>query len=131
MKLYLEVDEKQYEKLKKQLLDGYRMKRVMRFHPVYISQRKFMKELQDKGYNDIFIPNMKKLSPDYKKYHDALTAMNQRRAIASQFFHRHRYAMDGFRTPLVRQTIGLKRDRMWLEIFQRLRSVFRLENMIV
>ena len=78
MKLYLEVDEKQYEKLKKQVLDGYRMKRVMRFHPVYISQRKFMKELQDKGYNDIFIPNMKKLSPAYKKYHEAMTAMNQR-----------------------------------------------------
>lgn len=78
MKLYLDADEDQYEKLKKQVLDGYRMKRMMRFHPVYISQRKFMKELQDKGYNDIFIPNMKKLSPDYKKYHEALTAMNQK-----------------------------------------------------
>lgn len=54
MKLYLEADEEQYERLKKQVLDGYRMKRMMRFHPVYISQRKFMKELQDKGYNDIF-----------------------------------------------------------------------------
>lgn len=78
MKLYLNSDEKQYEKLKKQVLDGYRRKRMMRFHPAFISQRKFMRELQDKGYNDIFIPNMKKLSPDYKKYHDALTAMNQR-----------------------------------------------------
>lgn len=78
MKLYLDADESQYERLKKQVLDGYRIKRMMRFHPVYISQRKFMKELQDKGYNDIFIPNMKKLSPAYKKYHDALTAMNQR-----------------------------------------------------
>ncbi len=78
MKLYLEPDEDQYEKLKKNVLDGYRIKRLMRFHPVYISQRRFMKELQNKGYNDIFIPNMKILSPDYKKYHDALTAMNQR-----------------------------------------------------
>lgn len=78
MRLYLDADEKQYEKLKRQVLDGYRMKRMMRFHPVYISQRKFMKELQDKGYNDIFIPNMKKLSSDYKTYHEALTAMNQR-----------------------------------------------------
>lgn len=78
MRLYLDADEEQYEKLKKQVLDGYRMKRMMRFHPIYISQRKFMKELQDKGYNDIFIPNMKKLSPDYKMYHEALTAMNQR-----------------------------------------------------
>lgn len=78
MKLYLEADEEQYEKLKKQVLDGYRIKRMMRFHPIYISQRKFMKELQDKGYNDIFIPNMKKLSQDYKTYHEAMTAMNQR-----------------------------------------------------
>lgn len=78
MRLYLEADEEQYDKLKKQVLNGYRMKRMMRFHPVYISQRKFMKELQDKGYNDIFIPNMKKLSPDYKRYHEAMTAMNQR-----------------------------------------------------
>lgn len=78
MKLYLEPSEEQYEKLKKNVLDGYRIKRYMRFHPAYISQRKFMKELQNKGYNDIFIPNMKILSPDYKKYHDALTAMNKR-----------------------------------------------------
>ena len=78
MKLYLEPDEEQYEKLKKNVLDGYRIKRLMRFHPAYISQRRFMRELQNKGYNDIFITNMKILSPDYKKYHDALTAMNQR-----------------------------------------------------
>lgn len=78
MNLYLDADEVQYEKLKKNVLEGYRIKRMMRFHPVYVSQRKFMKELQDKGYNDIFIPNMKILSPDYKKYHDALTIMNQR-----------------------------------------------------
>lgn len=78
MKLYLDTDDEKYEKLKKQVLNGYHMKRMLRFHPTYIAQRKFMKELQDKGYNDIFIPNMKRLSPEYKKYHDALTAMNQR-----------------------------------------------------
>ena len=37
-----------------------------------------MKELQNKGYNDIFIPNMKILSPAYKTYHDALTSTNNR-----------------------------------------------------
>lgn len=78
MKMYLEADEEQYEKLRKNVLDGYRIKRLMRFHPAYISQRRFMKELQNKGYNDIFIPNMKRLSPSYKKYHDALTAVNTR-----------------------------------------------------
>ena len=43
-----------------------------------ITQRRFMKELQDKGYNDIFIPNMIKLSPKYKEYHDALQSVNKK-----------------------------------------------------
>ena len=70
LKLYLDPSPEEYEKLKKTVLDGYRTKRLLRFHPVYIEQRKFMKELQNKGYNDIFIPNMKILSPAYKTYHD-------------------------------------------------------------
>ena len=37
-----------------------------------------MKELHNKGYYDIFIPNMKILSPAYKAYHDALTNLNNR-----------------------------------------------------
>ena len=78
LKLYLDPNPEEYEKLKKTVLDGYRTKRLLRFHPVYIEQRKFMKELQNKGYNDIFIPNMKILSPAYKTYHDALTNMNNR-----------------------------------------------------
>ena len=78
LKLYLDPSPEGYEKLKKSVLDGYRTKRLLRFHPAYIEQRKFMKELQNKGYNDIFIPNMEKLSPDYKRYHEALEAMNQR-----------------------------------------------------
>ena len=78
LRLYLDPSPKEYEKLKKTVLDGYRTKRLLRFHPVYIEQRKFMKELQNKGYNDIFIPNMKILSPAYKTYHDALTNMNNR-----------------------------------------------------
>ena len=78
LKLYLDPSPEEYEKLKKTVLDGYRTKRLLRFHPVYIEQRKFMKELQNKGYNDIFIPNMKILSPAYKTYHDALTSINNR-----------------------------------------------------
>ena len=78
LKLYLDPSPEEYEKLKKLVLDGYRTKRLLRFHPVYIEQRKFMKELQNKGYNDIFIPNMKILSPAYKMYHDALTNLNNR-----------------------------------------------------
>ena len=78
IKLYLDPSEEQYEKLKRNVWKGYRIKRMMRWHPAYVSQRRFMRELQNKGYNDIFITNMKKLSPDYKKYHDALTSVNQR-----------------------------------------------------
>ena len=43
-----------------------------------IMHRKFMKRLQDSGYNDIFIPNMIRLSPSYKEYYDALKAFNDR-----------------------------------------------------
>jgi len=78
LKLYLDPSAEEYEKLKKTVLDGYRTKKMLRFHPVYIEQRRFMKELQNKGYNDIFIPNMKILSPAYKAYHDAITSMNDR-----------------------------------------------------
>ena len=78
LKLYLDPSAEEYEKLKKTVLDGYRIKKMMRFHPAYIEQRKFMKELHNKGYYDIFIPNMKILSPAYKAYHDALTNMNSR-----------------------------------------------------
>jgi len=78
LKLYLNPTPEEYEKLKKMVLDGYRRKYLLRFHPLYIEQRRFMKELQNKGYNDIFIPNMKILSPAYKKYHDAFTTMNNR-----------------------------------------------------
>lgn len=37
-----------------------------------------MRKLQDCGYNDIFLPNMMVLSPEYKAYHDALDKINQR-----------------------------------------------------
>ena len=78
LKLYLDPSPEEYEKLKKTVLEGYRTKKLLRFHPVYVEQRRFMKELHNKGYNDIFIANMKILSPTYKLYHDALTSMNNR-----------------------------------------------------
>ena len=49
LKLYLDPNPEEYEKLKKTVLDGYRTKRLLRFHPVYIEQRKYMKEIQNKG----------------------------------------------------------------------------------
>lgn len=76
----LHPTEEEYEKLKKQTAQGVKMKNSLlyKYHPAYVSQRKFMKRLQDQGYNDIFIPNMIALSPPYKEYHDALMKINER-----------------------------------------------------
>lgn len=80
LRRYLNPTEEEYEKLKKQTAQNVKMKNSLlyRYHPAYVSQRKFMKRLQDQGYNDIFIPNMIALSPPYKEYHDALTKVNDR-----------------------------------------------------
>lgn len=76
----LNPTEEEYEKLKKKVNEGYKLKNSIfyKYSLIGISQRKFMKELQNKGYNDIFIPSMIELSPKYKEYHNALMAINKR-----------------------------------------------------
>lgn len=80
LKMYLNPTEEEYEKLKKQIKKNVKLKNswFFRYHPVFISQRHFMKRLQDCGYNDIFLPNMMRLSPKYKKYRNALMQINER-----------------------------------------------------
>ena len=80
IKEMLNPTEEEYEKLKKKFNDGYKLKNSIfyKYSLIGISQRKFMKELQNKGYNDIFIPSMIALSPKYKEYHNALMAINKR-----------------------------------------------------
>lgn len=80
IKAMLNPTEEEYEKLKKKVNDGYKLKNSIfyKYSLIGISQRKFMKELQNKGYNDIFIPSMIALSPKYKEYHNALMAINKR-----------------------------------------------------
>lgn len=80
IKEMLNPTEEEYEKLRKKVNDGYKLKNSIfyKYSLIGISQRKFMKELQDKGYNDIFIPSMIALSPKYKEYHNALMAINKR-----------------------------------------------------
>ena len=80
IKKMLNPTEEEYEKLKKKVNEGYKLKNSIfyKYSLVGISQRKFMKELQNKGYNDIFIPSMIALSPKYKEYHNALMAINKR-----------------------------------------------------
>ena len=77
---YLNPSEEEYKKLKEQTIRNVKLKNSLfyKYHPIFISQRKFMKQLQKQGYNDIFIPNMVALSPKYKEYHDALMNINNR-----------------------------------------------------
>ncbi len=76
----LHPTEEEYQKLLEQTRKGVKFKNSLfvRIHPAFIAQRRFMKRLQDCGYNDIFIPAMTRLSPKYREYHEALTAVNQR-----------------------------------------------------
>ena len=80
IKKMINPTEEEYEKLKKKVNEGYKLKNSIfyKYSLAGISQRKFMKELQNKGYNDIFIPSMITLSPKYKEYHNALMAINKR-----------------------------------------------------
>ena len=76
---YRDMSENDYEKLKQKVLSGAKLKSgIMKYHPIYVVQRKMMKELQNKGYNDIFIPNMMVLSPKYAEYKRVLDAINDR-----------------------------------------------------
>ena len=80
IKEMLNPTEEEYEKLKKKVNEGYKLKNSIfyKYSLIGISQRRFMKELQNKGYNDIFIPSMIALSPKYKEYHNALMTINKR-----------------------------------------------------
>ena len=76
---YRDMSEEEYERLKDGVLKGAKLKSgILKYHPSYIAQRKMMKEYQDKGYNDIFIPNLRILSPKYGEYKRALDSVNDR-----------------------------------------------------
>lgn len=76
---YRDMDENEYHKLKERVYAGAKMKTgMMKYHPSFIAQRKMQKELQNKGYNDIFIPNVMVLSPKYAEYKKSLDALNNR-----------------------------------------------------
>ena len=80
IKRYVDLADEDYAKLREQVRKNVKKKNSLfyRYYPAFASQRKFMKRLQNCGYNDIFIPTMVKLSPSYKVYHDALTQVNDR-----------------------------------------------------
>lgn len=76
---YRDMSNEEYERLKADVLKGVKLKSgILKYHPSYIAQRKMMKEYQDKGYNNIFIPNLMVLSPKYGEYKRALDSVNDR-----------------------------------------------------
>lgn len=76
---YRDMDESRYEVLKEQVMKGVKIKNgIMKYHPAFVAQRKMMRELQNKGYNDIFIPNLKALSQQYAEYKNAMDKVNDR-----------------------------------------------------
>ncbi len=76
---YRDMSETEYEKLKEAVWKGAKMKTgIMKYHPAFVAQRKMQKEFRDKGYNDIFLPNLVVLSPKYAEYKEALDAVNDR-----------------------------------------------------
>ena len=76
---YRDMDESRYEVLKEQVMKGVKIKNgIMKYHPAFVAQRKMMRELQNKGYNDIFIPNLKALSPQCAEYKNAMDKVNDR-----------------------------------------------------
>ena len=76
---YRDINENEYSKLKEKVYAGVKMKTgMMKYHPSFIAQRKMQKELQNKGYNDIFLPNLMVLSPKYAEYKKSLDALNNR-----------------------------------------------------
>lgn len=76
---YRDMSEEQYQFLKAKVWEGAKLKSgLFRYHPVYVAQRKMQRELQSKGYNDIFIGNLKQLSPKYREYKEAMDRVNDR-----------------------------------------------------
>lgn len=69
----------EYQRLKASVRAGAKLKSgILKYHPVFAAQRKMQKELQKKGYNDIFILNLMELSPQYAEYKKYLDLINSR-----------------------------------------------------
>ena len=76
----LHPTEEEYARIKANTLKTVRMREnpLVRWSPFEVMKRSTMKKLRNCGYYDIFIPQMKRLSPDYRAYHDALDSLNKR-----------------------------------------------------
>lgn len=80
IKKYMDMSEEDYEKLKEETIHQVTIRNsfFFRFNPVSAAQRKLMKQFQDCGYNDVFLENLKILSPSYCIYSQAMDRINAR-----------------------------------------------------
>ncbi len=80
MKTMLNPDEATYARIRDQTEKSIRMreKLLIRYSPGEVFKRRMMRSLRNCGYFDIFIPQMKRLSPAYRAYYDAMDALNTR-----------------------------------------------------
>ena len=77
----LNAEGEELEDYKKKLLDSMERKNDKYLAKIINPYNNFQKKLNDffssSRYYDIFIPNMKILSSDYRDYHDKLTKLNE------------------------------------------------------
>ena len=80
IKSMLTPEESDYIRIRSQIERTVRMREsfIIRYSPGEVLKRHMMRSLRDCGYYDVFIPQMKRLSPSYKAYHDALDALDTR-----------------------------------------------------
>lgn len=76
----LHPTEDEYKRICEKTLATVRLREnpLVRYSPGECLKRSMMRSLRDCGYYDHFIPQMKRLSPAYCAYHEALTAVNER-----------------------------------------------------
>ena len=93
LKSILTADEAAYVRMRNQVEKSVRMREnpLIRYSPGEILKRHTMRSLRDCGYYDIFIPQMKRLSPSYKAYHDALDTLNTRICMELDLYYDSQY----------------------------------------
>ena len=76
----LNPSEEEYERMKTQILRTVRLREnpLVRYSLPELAKRRMMRRLKDCGYYDLFLPQLERLSPPYKAYREALTALNSR-----------------------------------------------------
>lgn len=78
----LNAEGEEFEKYKKEILEHIEKqndKSILKImNPLFKFKKKIYKFFNSSGYYDIFIPNMKILSEEYKDYHEKLMIVNER-----------------------------------------------------